>query len=172
MRLEGCARESELKQALESGQWPLACTGELRAHVEGCPSCKEQVALSSAFRQARGASMAAAHMGSPGLIWWRAQLRRRNQAVERITRPLLGAQVFALAVMLLAALGWIGYRLSQQADPIGMLKRLPEWFSVRLATLSAAGVADAGTGWLLPMVLLSAIVLLGSVVVYFSSDRN
>jgi hypothetical protein len=172
MRLEGCKRESEMKQALESGQWPLGCSGELCAHVATCRSCKEQVLLSTSFRQVRSQSMAAAPLGSPGLLWWRAQLRRRNQAVERVTRPLLGAQIFSLAVMLLAALVFFGIKLGQQQDPLDSLKALPHRLAAYCASLTPSIADQTSSGWLLPLVLLSALALFGGAVIYFSSDRG
>jgi len=172
MKLEGCRREPELKQALQAGQWPLACSHELQTHVNACRNCKELVMLSTGFQQARSQSIAAARVGTPGLIWWRAQIRRRHQAVDRVTKPLLGAQVFALAVMLLAVCGFFGYSLTQRQDPAGWLLSWPQTFSAHLAAFTPSAIDTGGWSWLMPMALLSALVLLGSVVVYFSSDRN
>jgi hypothetical protein len=168
MNLEGCARESELKQTLASGQWPQAVSDELRAHVRGCRNCREQVLLATAFLEARSASISAARVGTPGLVWWRAQLRRRTQAVERVVKPLLGAQIFAFAVMLVAALGFAGVYLRWQEDLLSWLQGLPQAVAGRFSDLSSAG----GAGWLLPLVLLSVLALFGGAVVYFSSERG
>src|SRR6185312_3337073 len=105
--LRACAREQELAEAVRSGRWPLGCEPELRAHVEGCRRCGEMAMLTAAFQQARAQAVGAADLtraGLPnaGLLWWRAQLRRRNAAMARVNRPLAGAQGFALLAMVIA----------------------------------------------------------------------
>lgn len=105
-QLRVCKHEAEIHQALLRGQWPVSCAPELRAHAESCRSCQETILLTQAFRGARAVSAGAAQLPPPGVLWWRAQLRRRNAAVERINRPLLGAQIFAFAVTLLVAAGF------------------------------------------------------------------
>src|SRR5580704_9560552 len=102
MRL-GCAYEQEVAALLDRGHWPEACSEELRAHVSGCRSCRELVFVKQAFRSERIRAAGEARLEAPGVIWWRAQLRRRNSALERIEKPFLGAQIFALAVCLVAA---------------------------------------------------------------------
>src|ERR1035438_4613488 len=87
MMLRRCPREKEVKELVERGHWPQACAPELRAHVNDCRSCGELVLVTSAFQKARIEAAGAAKLGSPGVLWWRAQLRRRNEAVERIGRP-------------------------------------------------------------------------------------
>jgi len=76
------------------------------------------VLVTETFRNARAAAAGAAKLGSPGLLWWRAQLRRRNAAVERIGRPLLSAQIFALATILLLTVGFV---VSQARHGLGWL---------------------------------------------------
>lgn len=168
MRLESCARATELKQALAGGQWPQAVSDDLRAHVRGCRNCRETILLATTFQEARTVSMAAARVGSPGLIWWRAQLRRRNEAMKRIAKPLIGAQIFAASVLLLAALTVLGFYLRQQGGVWNALKGLQQAVAERFALSSAS----TGAGWMLPLALLSALAVFGGAVVYFSSDRG
>lgn len=166
MNLHGCSHEAEVREALAMGRWPQAISEELRAHVGACRGCRELILLTTAFRQAHNASVAAAHLPSPGLVWWRAQLRRRDQAVERLTRPLLSAVVFALALMALAGLGGLGLLLRQVP---------PEELKTALAGLGTqllSTVSWTGSNWMLPLALLFALVAFGSAVVYFSTDRG
>ncbi len=109
MMFQNCPNEKEVRELIESGQWPLAAAPELRAHVSECRACGDLAFVAEAFKQARAETLAAARLASPGVLLWRAQLRRRNAAVERLTRPLLGAQIFALAVTLLAGVGFAGF---------------------------------------------------------------
>ena len=98
MMLKVCAFEKEVMQLLLRGGWPAACPDELRAHVAACRSCADMVLVTASFQREREAAVSAARIGTPGALWWRAQLRRRNAAVERIAKPIMGAHLFALFV--------------------------------------------------------------------------
>jgi hypothetical protein len=98
MTFRTCSFENELTQALRDGHWPEGCGPELRAHVENCANCSDLVLVTQAFQSARSESEPAALSGSPSLLWWRAQLRRRNAATERVSRPVTIAEIFALVV--------------------------------------------------------------------------
>lgn len=102
MNLGRCRLTRELQMLLQSGAWPLAASPELRAHVATCPECTAHARLTLGLRSLREQSMAAAPVLSPGLIWWRAQLRRRNEALAHIERPLMTAQILVLVVLLAA----------------------------------------------------------------------
>jgi hypothetical protein len=178
MKLTSCPYEKEVRQLMARGQWPDASPAELRAHVSGCRVCGDLVLISAAFQRARVQSLAAARPMAPALLLWRAQLRRRNAAMERIARPLLGAQIFACAVTVLAALGFAGFEARNGADWL-TLSYWHDWF-VQLPQAAAAqwdslsSGALVGPGWTL-MVLISAVatlVLLGGMAVYFATDKS
>lgn len=95
-----CTKEAEIKRLLALGHWPQAAPDELREHAQACLVCSDKILIAQAFRKARSASAAQAQLPSAGVIWWRAQLRKRNAAVERINQPILLAQVFAIAATL------------------------------------------------------------------------
>ena len=168
--LRACAREQELAEAVRSGHWPLGCEPELRAHVEGCRRCSEMAMLAAAFRQARAQGMGAADLpraGLPnaGLLWWRAQLRRRNAAMARVNRPLAGAQALALLAMMVA-LAALAVWLGQQG--VGWLGW---WDGVRrgLAGVDlAAMLHGAGT---LGFVVVGSLALLGGVAAWLAAER-
>lgn len=167
-----CPRESEIKLLLERGQWPAAGAPELKAHVEGCRSCRELVLVTQAFQQARGSAMAAARPTSSGVIWWRAQLRRRNAAVQRISRPLLGAQIFAFAIALAMAAGFIVWQASQDAEWLTWLKQFPESASLQISSLWSPDAAGAGLVLLLLISAVAVLAVVGGVVVYLASERQ
>ena len=170
MRLQGCPREEELKLAEQAGQWPQACSEDLRTHVAGCSACQGFVLLAEQFRTARAAAMDTAPLRSPGLLWWQAQLRRRNEAVERLERPIVGAQIFALCVMLLAGLGFAVYEARHEGS---WLERLAAILHEALAQVADLWpVNTVGWGWALPLAAVGALALVGSAVVYFSTDRR
>jgi hypothetical protein len=98
-----CPHANETAEALKSGRWPQGCDDELRRHAEACHRCGDLVLVTQAFQQSRGEAFPVARLESPSLLWWRAQLRRRNAAVEQVGRPITFAQTFALLVLLAAA---------------------------------------------------------------------
>jgi hypothetical protein len=172
-----CPREAEVNALVERGQWPQACAPDLRNHVNTCRSCSELALVTASFQSARNQAVSAAKLGSPGLLWWRAQLRRRSAAVERISKPILSAQIFALAVNLVVAaavavwqarhgVAWLTWleQLPRNIGSQGFTNLLPpDLFSVRSGSMIS------------PLVLISAlaaVALVGGVVVYFASEKQ
>jgi hypothetical protein len=165
-----CNRERELAEALSAGFWPEACTEDLRAHVAGCKSCSQRVVLSAAFRRERAAASAQPRLESPGALWWRAQLRRRNAAIERISRPILGAQVFAVAVAVIAAAVFLVSEAKQGLGWFAWIADAPR--ALHLQGLLPAGMQNAGGAALLFAGLLAAVALIGGFAAYASSDKH
>lgn len=172
MKLTSCSHEKEVRELIASGQWPAACPPELRAHVGACRACGDLVLISQAFHQARRESLAAARPVPPALLIWRAQLRRRNAAVERIGRPLFGAQVFAFAMILAAAVGFAGFEARSGVDWLtwsfwrdGLFSAAAQWTSLSNGSL-------AGLGWMLPVTALATLALLGGTVAYLATDKQ
>ena len=179
--LTTCSRDNEVKEMVERGQWPQACTPELHAHVEGCRSCSDHVLITTAFRRARAEAVASITLPPPGVLWWRAQLRRRNAAVERIGRPILGAQIFALAVNLVLAIAFIAWQarhglawLSWLSSPAGPAQTHQPFF--HLDALWSPQLLSSGLNSMTnPLVLVPAIAtlaLLGGVVVYLATEKQ
>ena len=170
MRLSGCPREPELSRLLDLGQWPEACTEEMRAHVAGCRLCGELLAVRQALGRERSIAAAEPRLEAPGVLWWRAQLRRRNAAIERIGRPILGAQIFALAVFLAGAILYVLAQARRGFDWLAWLADLPR--ALHLGTLIPESLAKSPwETWL--MVSLAAMVLvMGGVIVYFGSEKR
>lgn len=105
--LSSCNREAELLELLRTGGWPLAVDPELRIHVASCRRCSDVLLVTQALQASRAETGAAASLPDPGILWWRAAIRRRTAAVERMNRPIAGAQGFALALAALALVGLI-----------------------------------------------------------------
>lgn len=182
MMMRTCSREVEVKALVERGQWPQACAPDLRDHVGSCRSCSDLALVTAAFQRARNQALGTAKLGSPGPIWWRAQLRRRNAAVERISKPILGAQIFALAVNLVVATVVAVWQARHGLAWLTWLQQIPHNISsLSFASLLRAdllhfdffgsGVGSLGS----PLVLisaLSALALVGGFVVYFASEKQ
>jgi len=165
MTLRACPREKEVSELVERGQWPQAASAEVREHVRGCRACADLALVASAFRAARAQTVAAARPGSAGALWWRAQLRRRRAAVERIERPLLSAQIFALVVSLLAAVGFAGFEAHNGVAWLDWLETLPQAATAQMANLSSSGWA-----WL--FIAAAMLTLVAGVVAYLTAEKQ
>ncbi|KAA6457232.1 hypothetical protein DYQ86_23155 [Acidobacteria bacterium AB60] len=101
--MTACSREPEIRSLLDRGHWPAAASPELTAHAAACTRCSQLLLLTQAFRADRTRAAASVRLEAPGVLWWRAQLRRRNADLQRLQRPLLGAQIFSVLLSLVAA---------------------------------------------------------------------
>lgn len=165
MNWPACSRLDEVRAALAAGHWPQASAPDLRAHVAACTSCSQEVLITTHLQQSRAAAVATARPGSASLLWWRAQVRRRNAALERAGRPLAAAHAFALILLVVVAIGlvathWRAVLNHFATDPIASAP------SFSVATL----VAQWG---LTPLLLAFALLAtLGGVVVYLTTERQ
>jgi len=176
MKLRTCKSEAEVKQLLELGHWPHPCPDELRAHVARCRACADLVLLTQAFGAARAESVAAADPPPAGVLWWRAQLRRRDAVRQRIQRPLLGAQLFALAVTLLFVAATLAYEAihgvtwtTAATEWIASLKQSPA-FHLDALWPFAGGQANATLMYLVPGAAM--LLLVGGLAVYLATEKQ
>jgi hypothetical protein len=171
MTLKSCPREKEVRALVAQGKWKLAAESddELRAHVAACGSCGDLVLVAEAFGKARAASIASARLTAPGALWWRAQLRRRQAAVERVTRPLMGAQIFALAFTLVASAGFVVFEALTSDSWRIWLEDLPQNTALRWDNLMAAASAYPTWTWLM---IGPALLLLGGVAIFLSFEKQ
>ncbi len=123
-----CSRRDEVRAMLALGHWPAACAAELREHVESCAECRAVASFTLAMQDDR--KRAAPVLPSAELVWWRAQLRKRQAAMEQVRRPLRRAQIFAvvlslcvavgLAVWLTMSVGWSVWTSLVTRQPVGV----------------------------------------------------
>jgi hypothetical protein len=178
MNLKSCPHEKEVRKLAATCRWPIAAEPELRDHVDGCRSCSDLVLLATAFQKARNETLATVKLPPPGILLWRAQLRRRNAVVEQLARPLLGAQIFALAITLLAGIGFAVFEARQGADWLtssywtDWIAQLPQPAMLHWDNLRSFVLADPT--WSLAVLVPAAatLVLLGSVAAYLATDRQ
>jgi len=156
MKLQ-CGRESEIVEALRAGHWPEACDAGLREHVQGCARCGDLVLVSEAMQRARVDAVNAARVEAAGMIWWRAQLRKRQAAMEIIARPVWGAQIFAWLLGVVVAIGFVVVELRQD----GVARVEAAWNSASVS----GSLEMIGLGLLL-------VALMGGVVAWVAVDRD
>jgi hypothetical protein len=159
-----------LTDLLSHGQWPQASSDELRAHVAGCRACRELIVVREAFGRERMKAAGEARLESPGVLWWRAQLRRRNAAIERIGRPLVGAQIFAWAVCLAAAVLYLLWQARRGFDWLAWLGELPR--ALHLGALLPGWRVDSPWGIWLGVSTAVMAALMGGVILYLGSEKR
>jgi hypothetical protein len=83
-----CQREDDVIDALTARRWPDRCPAELRVHVDSCALCRDLVDVVGAFQLDHERASRDARVPPSSVVWWRAQLRAREDAVRRAARPL------------------------------------------------------------------------------------
>ena len=168
--MKPCPHEAEVQAILRQGHWPEACDPELRKHVQACRTCSEQLLVLHAFHSARAQAMQVARVDHPNLLWWRAQLRRRNEALQRVSRPITTAQILALCISILAAAALLR---SQLGKGFNWSSWLPQTSSAsHFDAISFFTSVSADWGLLLLLTGIGTVLLLSAVVVYLASDRS
>jgi hypothetical protein len=168
MNFRTCSRQPEVLDLLARGHWPHACPAELRSHLAECQSCANLLLVTQTFQRSRAAAAAQAQLPAPGAIWWRAQLRRRSAAVERVGKPIFGAYIFAMGIAVLVA-------------AVAIISQARHW----LDWMAQAQLADLHLGFFNPFTALNPgwnlavlipifamLALLGAVAVYLAAERQ
>jgi hypothetical protein len=80
----------------------------MRAHVSACGVCGDVVVVARALHEDYASAWQEARVPSAGLVWWRAEMRARHEAMRTAVRPinvvegLAGACGIAVAAILLS----------------------------------------------------------------------
>jgi hypothetical protein len=172
MTLTSCSREKDVTELLALGAWPRACPPELRAHLDTCHSCRELVLVTAAFKRSRAQTAAAARLASPGALWWRAQFRCRQAAVERVGKPILGAQIFALTLYFLAAVTVVVTQAKHGIHWLGLFEKMPQFSSVSLQSLWPANLFISGVSPSILIPIVGTLILLSGALVYLVAERQ
>jgi hypothetical protein len=143
-----CDRETEVLDLVWTNQWPARADDGLRRHAAECHVCRDLAAVAEAVGALNDATLADAHVPDAGLVWYRAQVRARQELTRRAARPVVAAQ--AAAVLL----GGVGVLAAWRAGGAAAL----DWWSQHSAPAlpqtavwsELAGVtASPLWGWLL-----------------------
>lgn len=153
MRDRHCGREDELLEALQTARWPGACEPSLREHVRGCAACTDLIAVTAHLLDEHHALVRDAQVPSSAIVWWRAQMRSRREAVEQAARPVTLVQGIAFACMaglLATALGIF----------VPTFRRSLGWVSEAAGAWSGMSL-PVGTDPLTSPVVLAAVAAVG-----------
>jgi hypothetical protein len=100
-----CGREQDVHDAITARRWPTRCDAELREHVASCSICADLVEVVGALTDSHDALWPHVQVPSSANVWWRAQLRAREEAARKASRPITVVQVAAsvAALVVIAA---------------------------------------------------------------------
>ena len=141
-----CPFDGDVLELSVAGTWPARASQELRAHVGTCAICSDLAVVSSTIAEAQAdAHIAPPALPSAGTVWWRAQIRARQDAVREVARPITIAQAITFA----ACVGIAG----------AVFGATTSWFQSVLARFGAY-LAERVTAWDLPALTQQSTTLL------------
>lgn len=164
MRPTCCSRETELCDVIAAGRWPDTADATLRGHVADCTECRELVLVAESVRRdARDLDRAAAPPTS-AIVWWRAQMRARQEAARAADRPISVVHALAIASASGLLLGLVG-------SVAAWLRGSAGWFSAWSGSVASAAshlaTIDFSNRWvLLPALLIALSLLIMPVAIY------
>jgi hypothetical protein len=167
MRAE-CGCEEDVLDAISARRWPDRCESGLRAHVTSCGVCTDLVEVATALLDDRELAWGEAHIPPSGVVWWRAQLRAREDAARAAARPLAFIQGVAASVAVWLVVTIV--RAVPAPDLAAWRAGLLEW--IRTAWFATTDVSHllqvTGLVPLSVLCLLAAWLVLAPVAIYFA----
>jgi hypothetical protein len=164
-----CQFEQDLLDALAARRWPGGAEAALRDHVAGCRICADVAEIADAFFDERETAWAEGPVPAASGVWWRAQIRAREESARLASRPI--ALVQAAAPVCVAAVS------------IAAAPSAAAWVRQAVASLGAASgwsaPGDVSLSWVLgaaayttlPLLTVGVWIVLAPVVVYLALDE-
>lgn len=155
-----CPHEADVLAAVSTNRWPARVDADLRDHVATCDICTDVIAVVAAFEAETEATRGLARVPDSGIVWWKAQMRARQDAARTAVRPITVAQSVAFAVTLGVAGALFGATASwfQQGVRWGM-----RWLGAA-ATAAVAYRLPEMPAWLVSIVTDHTLLVAGGVV--------
>jgi hypothetical protein len=157
-----CGREQDVLDMLAANRWPAKCEPELQAHLQTCAPCADLLIVAGALLDEHECAWAEARVPPSALVWWRAQVRGREEAARAAARPIAFVQGIAASCAV-----WIAISLVRAFPPA-----VPDWRAWVAAAVNTlpdvATVAAAVPGGVPFLVVAVASLLLSSLVLFFA----
>jgi hypothetical protein len=172
MTLLECRREQDILDALASRRWPDRCDRELREHVAACAFCADLVTVAAALLDGEESGSASGEVPPASLVWWRAQLRAREEAARAAVRPIRIVQRVALGcagVLSIVALASLLPLLASSAasGAARVMSAIPSIDRASARDVALASLAGRGV-----QLGAAASLVLGPVVIYLAFSRE
>ena len=159
-----CPREAELWEAIAAGRWPDTADANLRAHVVSCRACRDLALVAGSLRRDGCDAARDATPPSSAIVWWRAQMRARQEAAHAVDRPITVVQGIAIACA-------AGLLLGLTDSVAAWVRGSTGWFSAWPALAASAAMqilsVDFTSRWvLLPVMLIALSLVITPVAIY------
>lgn len=176
--LHECPHERDVLDLILAGRWPDRCDPDTVVHAAGCDVCRVVVAIAMAMREDEARLECEANAAAPRhhgvvpdatLVWWRAQLRAREDAARKAARPIAMVQGIGIGIGLVAAVSlgrasWPWIRAYVGGASAGVMDLV-----ARSAAASGAAITAAPL-WL--TVSIVAALIAAPVAVYAALGRD
>jgi hypothetical protein len=163
-----CAWEQEVLDAVASRRWPDRCDADLRGHLAECSSCDDLARVAAALLEDGQVASDQARIPEASVVWWRAQVRARQEAARLAVVPIGTVQGIALVCgALVAAIAlWVAWpSLAPFAGAMPLA--LPTLDTADANATASAILANRGV-----QAALGAWLILAPVAVYFAIARD
>jgi hypothetical protein len=167
-----CEREQDVLDALAARRWPDRCDEELRTHVATCGTCEDLVIVAAALCDDQESTWREARVPPSSQVWWRAQMRAREEGARAAVRPIAFIQGVAASLAL-----WLVVT-AVRTVPLPF-PSISDWYArvnegaraLALVVPDVSGIAAAVPGGLVFLLVIGGSLLLAPVAMYFAS-RN
>jgi hypothetical protein len=161
-----CTREEDVLEAVNQGRWPEQSDASLREHVAACSVCADLTQVAVLLQEDREGALQDARVPASGLVWWRAQLRARQEAARDAERPIAFVEGIAVACGLGVAFAVLGVASPWFREwTLWVADVLARSIPVRPAIDTLTGAMQGSTLWL---VALAAWLVLAPLAIYFT----
>jgi hypothetical protein len=156
-----CAREQDVLDMLAAHRWPGRCEPELEEHIRACGICGDLAAAAAALLDEHECAWNEARVPASGVVWWRAQVRAREEAARAAARPIAFVQGVAASCAV-----WVALSLLRAFPPMAGLK-WREWATALAAKVpDFSAVAASVPGGEPFLIVVGASLLLAPVVLF------
>jgi hypothetical protein len=164
-----CQFEQDLLDAIATNRWPDRADAALRAHVAACQICGDVAEIARAFFDDRDPAAAEAAVPSASGIWWRAQIRAREESARLAARPIALVQAAATICVAAASIAAAPAASTWVREIITTLGATSWWSVPGHVTLS--WILGAAAYTTLPLLAAGVWIILAPVVVYLALDE-
>ena len=162
-----CPREQDVLDVVTAGRWPGKCPAELADHVANCEVCRDVAAVFAVIAEERDTAWEEPAGPPASLVWWRAQIRAREEAARAAARPIAVAQGLAVVCLVVAAIALVPFAVPLIAMMTSTGSTLAAWLTPRAEAVSGAFALVTGVALpILPFVVAS--IVLAPIVVYYA----
>lgn len=172
-----CPREQDVLDALASRRWPDRAGQGLRAHVAACSACADLLVVAGVLIDGDELLRGPRELPPASVVWWRAQLRAREEATRAALRPIRAVQAAAavcvgvlfvmFAANLLPSAGAVVHALAGVVGQIAATIAMLDVHADAAASLASAAFASRGL-----QLAAGAWLILAPVAAYLAFSRE